>query len=384
MHPNYGLCRSETIQVVLDCTQGSGICLGPQTPCGRGYIIAQVLTDSVSERSGCIQKGDRILSVNKLYNLDISSMRQILGDIQLTNKIMGHQGTHWVEIEIEFDMADSVIPSSGVFNVKLVKQNKSGLGITVNGSSHGAFVIAEVKPGSPAHRTGSLRAGDILLAVDSHPIQHFNVDMLLKENKNEYITLTVKRNSLPDFLFDAQQRSNAIYGSSEDNAFGYGSRYADPATLKPQSSQANYFQIDDSRSPNATLSQIRKPNWNSQHYDVPRPINTQSMTTEITEDPYGEAMPYNIDYPQRLAILNLQDHSMYTQHSNNNTPDSNDDCSPLVFNVRLESNGGPLGITLAGSEDLQKPIVISGLIEGIKIHLQMKHYQNIYFFFFVG
>lgn len=35
----------------------------------------------------------------------------------------------------------------------------------------------------------------------------------------------------------------------------------------------------------------------------------------------------------------------------------------LVFNVRLEPNGGPLGITLAGSEDLQKPILISGLIE---------------------
>jgi glutamate receptor-interacting protein len=363
LHPNYGLCRSETIQVVLDCTQGSGICLGPQTPCGRGYIIAQILADSPSERSGCIQKGDRILSVNKLYNLDISSMRQILGDIQMANKNMG---TNWVELEIEFDMADSVIPASGVFNVKLVKQNKSGLGITVNGSSHGAFVIAEVKPGSPAHRTGSLRAGDILLAVDSHPIQHFNVDMLLKENKNEFITLTVKRTSLPDFLFDAQQRSNVIYGSSEDNAFGYTSRYADPATLNPQSSQPNFFQLDDSRSPTATLSQIRKPNWSSPHYDVPRPINTISMTTEMTDEVYGEVMQYNIDYPQRLAMLNLQDHSLYGQNNGstlNNTPDI-DDCSPLVFNVRLESNGGPLGITLAGSEDKAKPIIISGLIEG--------------------
>lgn len=36
----------------------------------------------------------------------------------------------------------------------------------------------------------------------------------------------------------------------------------------------------------------------------------------------------------------------------------------IITNVRLETNGGPLGITLAGSEDLQKPIIISGLIEG--------------------
>lgn len=37
---------------------------------------------------------------------------------------------------------------------------------------------------------------------------------------------------------------------------------------------------------------------------------------------------------------------------------------PNVFNVQLHPNGGPLGVTLAGNEDGQKPIVISGLLEG--------------------
>lgn len=36
----------------------------------------------------------------------------------------------------------------------------------------------------------------------------------------------------------------------------------------------------------------------------------------------------------------------------------------LVINVRLEINGGPLGITLSGSEDVQKPILISGILDG--------------------
>lgn len=36
----------------------------------------------------------------------------------------------------------------------------------------------------------------------------------------------------------------------------------------------------------------------------------------------------------------------------------------LVVNVRLEINGGPLGITLSGSEDSSKPILISAIIEG--------------------
>lgn len=226
-HSNVGLCKSETIQVVLDCSQGSGLILGPSSKCG--YIIAQIRPDSVADRSGCIQKGDRLLSVNKLYNLDLTTIRQILGDFNPRGQPI-YQGTHWVELEIEFDMADSVIPSSGVFNVKLARTNKNGLGITVNGSNNGTFLISEVKPGSPAHRTGSLRAGDILLAVDSHTLQHYNVDALLKDNPNDYTVLTIKRNSLPDFLFDAQQKSSGIYNvpsSSENLNYGYATKYGD-------------------------------------------------------------------------------------------------------------------------------------------------------------
>lgn len=36
----------------------------------------------------------------------------------------------------------------------------------------------------------------------------------------------------------------------------------------------------------------------------------------------------------------------------------------LVMNVRLEINGGPLGITLSGSEDIQKSILISAVLDG--------------------
>lgn len=36
----------------------------------------------------------------------------------------------------------------------------------------------------------------------------------------------------------------------------------------------------------------------------------------------------------------------------------------LVVNVRLEINGGPLGITLSGSEDINKPILISAVLDG--------------------
>lgn len=36
-----------------------------------------------------------------------------------------------------------------------------------------------------------------------------------------------------------------------------------------------------------------------------------------------------------------------------------------IVNIQLEPNGGPLGITLAGSEDITKPITISGVTPGL-------------------
>lgn len=55
-----------------------------------------------------------------------------------------------------------------------------------------------------------------------------------------------------------------------------------------------------------------------------------------------------------------------TNHQNNNglMTSSYFAQQPNVFNVQLHPNGGPLGITLAGNEDGQKPIVISGLQDG--------------------
>lgn len=67
-----------------------------------------------------------------------------------------------------------------------------------------------------------MKVGDILLAIDSHPIQHFNVDVLLKENKNDCITLTIKRNNVNDYIYENQARQNATYANYDaiTNTFG--------------------------------------------------------------------------------------------------------------------------------------------------------------------
>lgn len=229
-------------------------------------------------------------------------------------------------------MADSVIPSSGVFSVKLAKLNTNGLGITVNATNHGTFVISEVKPGSPAHRTGSLRAGDILLAVDAHTLQHFNVDALLKDNKNDFTTLTIKRNSLPDFLFDAQQRCNTIYGNTtspagvggglSESVYGYKSKLNigvdGGSAFKAQSMQPEIYQSADESRQSTPVNQLRRPfltKAGSEGTCLRRTNvineNTQSLTTEA-DDQYNEMGQFDTDYHQRYKRYALRITNIYT------------------------------------------------------------------------
>lgn len=128
------MTRTERITVVLDCTHGSGLCLSMSPQTGSGFVVTKIIQESVADRSGCVQKGDRIVSVNKLYNLDIQLIRQILHDTPTAFQQQNIPGTaHWVELEIEFDMVVDET-ARGIFNIKLMKASRnSGLGITVNG-----------------------------------------------------------------------------------------------------------------------------------------------------------------------------------------------------------------------------------------------------------
>jgi hypothetical protein len=44
--------------------------------------------------------------------------------------------------------------------------------------------------------------------------------------------------------------------------------------------------------------------------------------------------------------------------------DDNTDEKVVVYTVEMQRNGGPLGITISGSDDLFEPMFVSGLTEG--------------------
>ncbi|KAL4824023.1 hypothetical protein H8958_012760 [Nasalis larvatus] len=126
-------------------------------------LVCFIEPDSPAERCGLLQIGDRVLSINGIATEDgtMEEANQLLRDAALAHKVV---------LEVEFDVAESVIPSSGTFHVKLPKKRGVELGIVISSASRKRgepLIISDIKKGSVAHRTGTLEPGDKLLAIDN-------------------------------------------------------------------------------------------------------------------------------------------------------------------------------------------------------------------------
>uniref|UniRef100_A0A8C5ZCX8 Glutamate receptor interacting protein 2 n=1 Tax=Marmota marmota marmota TaxID=9994 RepID=A0A8C5ZCX8_MARMA len=167
--PGGQIIHTETTEVILcgDPLNGFGLQLQ------GGFFATETLSspplvrfiepDSPAERCGLLQVGDRVLSINGIATEHgtMEEANQLLRDAALTHKVV---------LEVEFDVAESVIPSSGTFHVKLPKRRGVELGITISSASRKRgepLIISDIKKGSAAHRTGTLEPGDKLLAIDN-------------------------------------------------------------------------------------------------------------------------------------------------------------------------------------------------------------------------
>lgn len=83
-------------------------------------------------RAGCIQPGDRILRINQQSTTGLS-----LEEAVETMR----ESKPRVTLDVEFDVADSVVPASGVYWLKLVKPNgsSSSFGIALQGTTFFSF-----------------------------------------------------------------------------------------------------------------------------------------------------------------------------------------------------------------------------------------------------
>ncbi|KAM6437882.1 glutamate receptor-interacting protein 1 isoform 15-T15 [Liasis olivaceus] len=214
--------HTETTEVVLtaDPIVGFGIQLQGSVfateTLSSPPLISYIEADSPAEKCGILQIGDRILAINGILTEDstFDEANQLLRDSSITSK---------VTLEIEFDVAESVIPSSGTFHVKLPKKHNVELGITISSPSSrkpgDPLVISDIKKGSVAHRTGTLELGDKLLAIDNIRLENCSMEdaVQILQHCEELVKLKIRKD---EDNSDEQESSGAIIYTVELKRYG--------------------------------------------------------------------------------------------------------------------------------------------------------------------
>nr|XP_023669129.1 glutamate receptor-interacting protein 2-like isoform X4 [Paramormyrops kingsleyae] len=177
-------------------------------------VIRSIGPHSPAERCGLLQAGDRLLSINGILTEDgtLEDTNQLLRDAALTSR---------VTLGIEFDVAESVVPSSGTFNVKLPRKRGVDLGITLSASKKPGqpLIISDVRKGSIAQRTGTLEPGDKLLAIDNIRLENCTMDEALQllQQSDDLVKLKIQKD---EDNADEQDMSGCIIYTVELQRFG--------------------------------------------------------------------------------------------------------------------------------------------------------------------
>nr|KAF6495097.1 glutamate receptor interacting protein 1 [Rousettus aegyptiacus] len=214
--------HTETTEVVLtaDPVTGFGIQLQGSVfateTLSSPPLISYIDADSPAERCGVLQIGDRVMAINGIPTEDstFEEANQLLRDSSITSK---------VTLEIEFDVAESVIPSSGTFHVKLPKKHNVELGITISSPSSrkpgDPLVISDIKKGSVAHRTGTLELGDKLLAIDNIRLDNCSMEdaVQILQQCEDLVKLKIRKD---EDNSDEQESSGAIIYTVELKRYG--------------------------------------------------------------------------------------------------------------------------------------------------------------------
>lgn len=154
--------------------------------------------------------------------------------------------------------------------------------------------------------------------------------------------------------------------NNEQNDFGNGidpyyqtTRYWN--TLKTTNNQLNSSNQDDVMA--SSMNNIDLVNYSNIDFGA-----AQQKIMSLSLGPQQLTQPQVIPVPPPMPFQQPQ-YCTTMSYSNFNALNNQMSSSYIqpnskAFFVQLHPNGGPLGITLAGNEDSQKPIVISGLEEG--------------------
>ncbi|XP_065178710.1 glutamate receptor-interacting protein 2-like isoform X2 [Sycon ciliatum] len=187
------ICRQETMEVELKSdSYGFGFALQSVHQVymdGTSFMISSMEADGPADRLCVLQIGDSVVKINGTSTTGMT--------VEQACDMIRHSGGT-VVLTAEFDVAEGVVPSAGLFDVKLLKQGRS-LGITINGGMEDGIAsqlwVSQVKKGGVAYRSGMLQAGDYLIAVNGKSVDGLTLTQAaeLLKTDDEFVTLQIKK-----------------------------------------------------------------------------------------------------------------------------------------------------------------------------------------------
>ncbi|XP_063226924.1 glutamate receptor-interacting protein 1 [Bacillus rossius redtenbacheri] len=271
-----------------------------------------------------------------------------------------------------------------------LQQEDGSFGFAFRGGVHAdprfsrPFVVTYVRPGGPADREGTLRPGDLLMAVDGMPLSGATLEeaqTLLNGSARTVTTLVVQYNV--SVLAAVLQATGPLYVEVErplNHELG--------VKLRVESGSLSDTIVIESVRPGSTADRCGALHVGDTLLAVgDTSLEDNKLTAgELTVLLHASSLitlhilPYTCQPCQPAGLLQCDSPSLTSsgvstispppepaQNSafHRHQPEGEPAClSTVVLTVELRRDGGPLGLTITGSEEPFEPIVISGLKPG--------------------
>ncbi|XP_065524490.1 glutamate receptor-interacting protein 1 isoform X10 [Lathamus discolor] len=313
----------------------------------RPVVITCVRPGGPADREGTIKPGDRLLSVDgiRLLGTTHAEAMSIL-------KQCGQEATLLVEYDVS--VMDSVATASGPLLVEVAKTPGAALGVALTTSmccNKQVIVIDKIKSASIADRCGALHVGDHILSIDGTSMEYCTLAEATQFLANA--ADNVKLEILPH-----HQTRLALKGPEHESVIPSSGTFHVKLPKKHNVELGITISSPSSRKPGDPLviSDIKKGS-----------VAHRTGTLEL-----GDKL-LAIDNI-RLDNCSMEDAVQILQHcedlvklkirKDEDNSDEQESSGAIIYTVELKRYGGPLGITISGTEEPFDPIIISSLTKG--------------------
>ncbi|XP_064364850.1 glutamate receptor-interacting protein 1 isoform X12 [Dromaius novaehollandiae] len=349
----------------------------------RPVVITCVRPGGPADREGTIKPGDRLLSVDgiRLLGTTHAEAMSIL-------KQCGQEATLLVEYDVS--VMDSVATASGPLLVEVAKTPGAALGVALTTSmccNKQVIVIDKIKSASIADRCGALHVGDHILSIDGTSMEYCTLAEATQflANAADNVKLEILPHHQTRLALKGPEHAALVSSSfSPTSMSAYSLSSLNMGTL-PRSLY--------STSPRGTMMRrrMKKKDFKSSSPSSRKPgdplvisdIKKGSVAHRTGTLELGDKL-LAIDNI-RLDNCSMEDAVQILQHCEDlvklkirkDEDNSETNCIPLAFiadeqessgaiiyTVELKRYGGPLGITISGTEEPFDPIIISSLTKG--------------------